>query len=67
MATYSSHRPHRLIMSEVKINIFSVSKGYLELIFTEKIMFIEKSSTFHVAFVQIAEFDWLPGRLKGLI
>ena len=22
---------------------------------------------FHVAFVQIAEFDWLPGRQKGLI
>ena len=28
-------------------------------------MFIEWSSTFHMAFVQIDEFDWLPGRQKG--
>ena len=32
-------------------------------IFTE--MIIELSSTFHMAFVQITEFDWLPGRQKG--
>ena len=37
----------------------------MEFIFTE--MFIEKFSTFHMAFVQISEFDWLPGRLKWLI
>ena len=30
-------------------------------------MFIEKSSTFHLTFVQIGEFDWLSGRHKGLI
>ena len=59
MATYSSHR---LIMGK----IFSLKKDIImEFIFTE--MFIEKSSTFHMAFVQIAEFDWLPGQLKGLI
>ena len=30
-------------------------------------MFIEQSSTFHMNFVQIAEFDWLPGRHKRLL
>ena len=30
-------------------------------------MFIEKSSTFHMTFVQIGEFDWLSGRQKGSI
>ena len=63
MASYSSHG---LIMGKVKIdNFFGLKGGYLEFILTE--MFIEKSSTFHMAFVQIAEFDWLPGRIKGLI
>ena len=33
--------------------------------FTE--MFIELSSTFHMTFVQISEFDWLSGRQKGSI
>ena len=33
--------------------------------FTE--MFVEYSSTFHKTFVQIGEFDWLSGRLKGSI
>ena len=33
--------------------------------FTE--MFIELSSTFHMTFVQIGVFDWLPGRQKGSI
>ena len=41
----------------------NVSLGYLECIFTE--MFIEQSSTFHMNFVQIVEFDWLPGRHNG--
>ena len=27
-------------------------------------MFIEQSSTFRMSFVQIAEFDWLPGRKR---
>ena len=39
--------------------------GYLDFFFTE--MFIEYSSTFHKTFVQIGEFDWLSGRLKGSI
>ena len=30
-------------------------------------MFIEKSSTFHLTFVQIGEFDWLSVRQKGSI
>ena len=30
-------------------------------------MFIEYSSTFHTTFVQIGEFDWLSGWLKGSI
>ena len=29
-------------------------------------MFIESSTTFHMTFVQIGEFDWLSGRQKGL-
>ena len=33
--------------------------------FTE--MFIEKSSSFYMNFVQIVSFDWLPVRHKGLI
>ena len=58
MATY-------IIKGKVKIGIFFLSQwGYLEFIFTEK--FIEKSSMFHMAFVQIAEFDWLPGQQKGI-
>ena len=28
-------------------------------------MFVEYSSTFHKTFVQIGEFDWLSGLLKG--
>ena len=28
-------------------------------------MFTEKSSMFHIEFVQIAELDWLPGQHKG--
>ena len=42
-----------------KLTIFSVSRGYLELCFTE--MCIEQSSILHKTFVQIAEFDRLPG------
>ena len=30
-------------------------------------MIIEHSSTFHMTFVQIAEFDWLSGRHKGFV
>ena len=39
--------------------------GYLEFFLTE--MFIEKSSKFHMIFVQIGEFDWLSARQKGSI
>ena len=55
------------------MTIFLSQLGYLEFMFTE--MFIEMltemlqkyllSSTFHMSFVQITEFDWLPGRQKG--
>ena len=54
MATYSSHR---LIMGNVELdsNFSSVSMGKLE-------MYIVISSMFHKIFIQIAEFDFLPGR-----
>ena len=39
--------------------------GDILIFFTE--MFIEKSSKFHMSFVQIGEFDWLSGRQKGSI
>ena len=55
MATYIFHR---LKMGKWKIDIFHSLWGYLN-IFTE--MFIEQSSVFHMKFVQIAKFDWLPG------
>ena len=61
MATYSSHR---LIMGKVEIgHLFLSHWGYLDFFFTEII--IEYSSTFRTTFVQIGEFDWLSGRLKG--
>ena len=50
-------------MVKVNIDIFLFQWGYLEFILTE--MFIEVSSKSHMAFVQIAEFDWLPVRPKG--
>ena len=51
-------------IEKVKIdNFFTSPSGYLEFIFTQ--MYIEESSMFHMSFVQIAEFDWLPGRQKG--
>ena len=63
MATYSSHR---LIMGKEEINNFFCLIGdILNFFFTE--MFIEFSSTFHMPFVQIGEFDWLSRRQKGLI
>ena len=60
MATYSSHR---LIMGKEEIDNFSVSLGIFGFFFTE--MFIEKSSMFHMTFVQIALFDWLLGPHQG--
>ena len=63
MATYSSHR---LIMRKEEIdNFFCLIGDILNFFFTE--MFIEYSSTFHMTFVQIGEFDWLSGRQKGSI
>ena len=53
-------------MEKVEIdNFFSLYGGYLGFSFTE--MCIEQSSVFHVNFVQITDFDWLPGRHKALI
>ena len=53
-------------MGKEEIDNFFLSKWrYLDFFSTE--MFIEKSSTFHMTFVQIGEFDWLSGRQKGSI
>ena len=62
MATYSSFR---LIMGKEEIDNFFCLIGDILIFFTE--MLIEKSSTFHMIFVQIGEFDWLLGRQKGSI
>ena len=62
MATFSSHR---LIMGKEEIDNFFLSHWEYFDFFTE--MLIEKSSTFHITFVQIGEFDWLLGRQKGPI
>ena len=59
MATYSSHR---LIMIKEEIDNFFCLIGDILIFFTE--MFIEYSSTFHMTFVQIGEFDWLSGGKK---
>ena len=60
MATYSSHR---IIMGKEEIDNFFCLIGDILNFFTE--MFI--SSTFHMTFVQIGEFDWLSRRQKGSI
>ena len=46
-------------LGKEEIDNFSVSLGIFGFFFTE--MFIEKSSMFHMTFVQIALFDWLLG------
>ena len=57
MATYASHR---LIMGKSENYLFLQScLRYLNFVFAE--MFTEYSSTFHVTFVLILYFDWLPG------
>ena len=62
MATYSSHR---LIMGKEEIDNFFCLIEDILICFTE--MFIEKSSMFHMTFVQIGEFDGLSWRQKGSI
>ena len=63
MAIYSSQR---LIMGKEEIdNFFCLIGDVLKKIFTE--MYIEWSSTFHMTFVQIREFDWFSGWQKGPI
>ena len=62
MATYSFHR---LIMGKVEIDHFFCLIGDIWIFFTQ--MFIEYSFTFRTTFVQIGEFDWSSGRLKGSI
>ena len=64
MATYSSHR---LIMEKVEICIFFCLSGDIWIFFTEISMELQKSSTFHMTFVQIGAFDWLSGLRKGSI
>ena len=57
------------------LHFFSVSSGIFGFfwgeggiwIFYIAYMFIEESSTFHLTFVQIGEFDWLSMRRKGSI
>ena len=62
MATYSFHR---LIMGKVEIDhFFCLLWDNLDF-FTE--MFIEYFAMFRTTFVQIGEFDWLSGWLKGSI
>ena len=56
MATYNFHI---LMMGKEEIDIFVSPWGYFD-------FFTEVSSTFNKIFVQIAEFDWLPGRQKRL-
>ena len=63
MATYSSHR---LTMGKEEIDNFFLSHwGYLD--FFQKCLLSSQSSTLHMTFVQIGEFDWLFGRQKGSI
>ena len=64
MATYSFLR---LMTGKVVIDIFLSHFVGFWIFLTD--MLIEYSSTFHtdMSFVQIVEFDWLPGRRKGYI
>ena len=55
---------HRLIMGKLIIDIFSGINGDICNLFLQE-KFIEKSSTVHTFFVQIAKFIWLPGQLDG--
>ena len=51
-------------MGKVEIGIyFCVTADILKKSFTE--MFLEKSSTNHMNFVQITDFDWLPWQRQG--
>ena len=59
MATYSSHR---LNMGKIEIDPFCCLSGDIWNLFSQ---FFVKSSTFNTTFVQIIEFDWLPGRQEG--
>ena len=49
-------------MGKEEIDNFFCLIGDILIFFTE--MLIEYSSTFHMIFVQIGEFDWLSGRQK---
>ena len=60
MAPYSFHRN---LMGKVKIDNFSFLIGDIWNLFLQN--FFQLSSTFHMSFVQIAEFIWLPGQQKG--
>ena len=51
-------------MGKVKIDNFFCLNGDIWNSFLQNCL-LSKSSTFHMAFVLIAEFDWLPGRQKG--
>ena len=62
MATYIFHRR---IMGKVKIDNFFVSQWVYLILFLQKCLL--SSPLFRMVFVQITEFDWLPGRQKRLI
>ena len=62
MATYSSHR---LIMGKEEIDNFFCLIGDILNFFLQKCLLSSQSSTFHMTFVQIGEFDWLSGGKKG--
>ena len=64
MFLFQSDKNLQTYNGKTENRLFSVSMGTSGF-FTEII--IEYASTFHKTFVQIAEFDWLSGRQKGLI
>ena len=61
----ATHSFNRLTMGKEEIDNFFCLFGDIWIFFTE--MFIEQSSTFHMTFVQIGEFDGLLGRQKRSI
>ena len=63
MVTMATYIFCRLKGKSGNLQFFLSQSGYLEKIFFTE-MIIELLFVFHIIFVQIAEFDWLPGRHK---
>ena len=55
---------HRFIKRKANIEDFFCLNGDIWNLFLQKCLL--RSPLFHMAFVQIAEFDWLPGQQKGI-